>query len=721
MPLGNPFDFGPADQTAEGFAGQSPGFWRDLASFGGNLAAGANQRTASGHLANGADFAGALGAGINATMQQGRENAIARAGLARSNAATAGQVLQNQFYPEVTRAQIDQSKALTAGQVLTNQWMPAINTANLAQSGAQTEGLRLGNREKAIGMPLLEAKTAALLPEWQSMIPGAVHQLESGGRLQPGIVGDGGAANGPMQVHQGALDDVNRATGNNYTLDQVRADPLLGKRVGDTYLQMQAQRFGRPDYALGAYNAGPTAMQNAIATGQGVAGLPPSAQQYVQRGLSMLQQGGGQPQGQQPQEAGRLPTPQEALAMAGQLESHSDQLLQAQNTAKFWQGQGFPATPGSRGYAPPGDPAAIRQRAQQLRSFALAGPEAAAKASAEGQVKPQIDRYGNMYVLGPDNQPKFIGRGSEVKEVFNPKTGNYEWGDVGGIGVGAPGAAGVGAPHGAGGGGEGVVAKPGPGNLEYAKGAADVQKNAIEHDNKIVDEDLSHMLETVLPAKQALYQLRDHVDGADTGAMGDFRATIKNYAQTFFPSVADSLGMDASPAQIFKKLALISAGKQERGDLGARGGFRAIEMYSNANPNLEMQPNANKDMANALLVAHQAHEDYARGAADHFNKNFQEVQDKGTTRNYQSVKKYDTEYAGKFRPELYVSAIDALNGAPYQKWSKGLTAPQMQIVGGILQRVDPNASIDLQGQRVPVSAFKTVIGPSDIMGGQRGR
>lgn len=133
----------------------------------------------------------------------------------------------------------------------------------------------------------------------------AAHQLESGGRMAPGIVGDGGAAAGPMQVHQAALTDVNRAQGTNYTLDQLTADPALGKRVGDAYLaQMQARFPDHPELALAAYNAGPTATQRAVDSGQGIAGLPPSTQAYVAKGIAAAGGGGevapaaaqGQPQ-----------------------------------------------------------------------------------------------------------------------------------------------------------------------------------------------------------------------------------------------------------------------------------------------------------------------------------------------------------------------------------------------------------------------------------------
>jgi hypothetical protein len=172
--------------------------------------------------------------------------------------------------------------------------------------------------------------------------------------------------------------------------------------------------------------------------------------------------------------------------------------------------------------------------------------------------------------------------------------------------------------------------------------------------------------------------------------------------------------------QEFKKIALMGAGKQERGDLGARGGFRAIELYLGANPSLENQPTANRDMANALLVSHQYHADYAQGAADFYHKQLDAVMDPAHPQLYQRVSKYDSAFAGAMKPELYAAAIGAMNGKPYDTWAKGLSGDQLKIVGGILQRTDPSAAVDIKGHPVPVSQFSSVTGPTQIVPGGGG-
>ena len=121
----------------------------------------------------------------------------------------------------------------------------------------------------------------------------AVHQLESSGRMEKGIVnraGGGAGSHGPMQVRSGALADYNKANGTNYSLEDLSNQPEIGKKVGDWYLQTQYDTFGRWDYALGAYHDGPGAMRNAVATGKGVDGLSDAGRSYVRNGMRLIGQ-----------------------------------------------------------------------------------------------------------------------------------------------------------------------------------------------------------------------------------------------------------------------------------------------------------------------------------------------------------------------------------------------------------------------------------------------
>ena len=95
-----------------------------------------------------------------------------------------------------------------------------------------------------------------------------IHMAESSGRMTPGIIGDGGKAAGPMQVHPAALADVNKRLGTNYTHEQMAADPKIGKQVGDNYLSMMLEQTGGDERkAAAAYNAGLGRVKAAEAAG----------------------------------------------------------------------------------------------------------------------------------------------------------------------------------------------------------------------------------------------------------------------------------------------------------------------------------------------------------------------------------------------------------------------------------------------------------------------
>lgn len=98
-----------------------------------------------------------------------------------------------------------------------------------------------------------------------------------------------------------------------------------------------------------------------------------------------------------------------------------------------------------------GDPQMLRQTANTFLQYGLApsqeamkaaaaanvqlqtaGPIAAAQAAARTANTIQSDRFGNMYLGG-----QYLGRGSEVRPVWDPQKGQMVYGDVGGIGIGA--------------------------------------------------------------------------------------------------------------------------------------------------------------------------------------------------------------------------------------------------------------------------------------------
>jgi hypothetical protein len=116
----------------------------------------------------------------------------------------------------------------------------------------------------------------------QNIAAGIIHN-ESGGNVS-NTTGDNGAAFGFTQMHAGALDDVNKALGTNYTTKQL-SDPAnapLAVTVAGRYWNMQRQAFGNDQDATVAYNMGPQATRDWLnKTGGDVSKLPPSVQQYA--------------------------------------------------------------------------------------------------------------------------------------------------------------------------------------------------------------------------------------------------------------------------------------------------------------------------------------------------------------------------------------------------------------------------------------------------------
>lgn len=119
-----------------------------------------------------------------------------------------------------------------------------------------------------------------ILAKWSAEIGAACHAYgirpellaaliahESGG--DPNAVGDGGLAVGLCQMHPNACHDV----GADWT--QMR-DPRASILAGAAYLaRMAAQCGGKEDWALGAFNQGPTVIGRALGYAAKVLALIP--------------------------------------------------------------------------------------------------------------------------------------------------------------------------------------------------------------------------------------------------------------------------------------------------------------------------------------------------------------------------------------------------------------------------------------------------------------
>jgi hypothetical protein len=195
--------------------------------------------------------------------------------------------------------------------------------------------------------------------------------------------------------------------------------------------------------------------------------------------------------------------------------------------------------------------------------------------------------------------------------------------------------------------------------------------------------------------------MRDAFAANPSGAGADAKVNLVNWTQSLFgdgaaTDVAKKLtGVNSvADAQEAAKLALVNAGSQERGTLGARGSLGAIKLYQSANPNIALQPDAIKKISNMQLIAQQADADFAEGAAQHVLANGQKLTN---NQGYEPMLAYDHEWQSSRPSQVYAAAMGALNGDPFEKWSKNLSHDEGKRVVGILTRADPGAAIQWKG------------------------
>ncbi len=194
-------------------------------------------------------------------------------------------------------------------------------------------------------------------------------------------------------------------------------------------------------------------------------------------------------------------------------------------------------------------------------------------------------------------------------------------------------------------------------------------------------------------------EVRNLAAGLPTGAGGERRAALANVVQTYLgDSAADFLKRqgvlpDAAQSQEAAKLMLGQAGTDERSVAGGRGGLGLTQLFQRANPNLDLQPDAIRDISNLKAVTAQAQKDYIDGAVNFVNTQGDQFLHQGQP--YQPLTNYDQQWLGKPNVQTYMAAINAMNGKPFSEWSKNLdtsNSDSVRRVVGIIQRIDPNAA-----------------------------
>ena len=198
-------------------------------------------------------------------------------------------------------------------------------------------------------------------------------------------------------------------------------------------------------------------------------------------------------------------------------------------------------------------------------------------------------------------------------------------------------------------------------------------------------------------------EMQDVLQRFSTGQGTEARTAAANFLQRWLPSAitgwekqsANLSGADA--AQAFSKLALVGAGTQERGVLGARGGYQAIKLFKEANPNIDLQDATNKSILDMQLITNQANQDYTQAAQSHFLDNETKFQ---TTHKYDSLNRFDRDWNAQRNPEVYSAAMGAISGQPSTQWAKGLSDVEYKRALDIVSRANPSAVVNGKSGRI---------------------
>ena len=217
-------------------------------------------------------------------------------------------------------------------------------------------------------------------------------------------------------------------------------------------------------------------------------------------------------------------------------------------------------------------------------------------------------------------------------------------------------------------------------------------------------------------------EMQDVLQRFSTGPGTEGRTAAAAFIQRWLPSEitgwekqsASLSGSDA--AQAFAKLALVGAGTQERGVLGARGGYQAIKLFKEANPNVDLNDATNKSILDMQMISNQANQDYSQSALSHFADNETKF---ARTHQYDSLAQFDRNWNAKRNPQVYAAAMGAISGQPYEQWSKGLEEPEIERALGVVSRANPSAVVSSKSGRIsmqPQGSQTTPAAPASTTG-----
>lgn len=407
--------------------GVSPSTWQNIAALGSGMIAGANQRTADGHLANGTGFAGGFGAGVQNYLNSANQQAQMRSQAAHQQAETQGLNLQNQ---------------------ITGMGIPFMQQRMQFQQQMMSDPRFRQMLMSNMGM----GDASAAAPSGQTDptgYAGAVNAMEGGPQKNPSSSASGYGqlldenktkfAQANPQYFQGAQTPQDVAARFNVPAVGMAATNWLAQQNAPVLSQAGVPVTG-PNLAM-AHRLGPTAAA-AVAQAPDNTPLPAvlvqslgpqEAARVVAANPTLMRQTAG------PYKAQFSNVPAWGGSGGGQgMLAQADRLLQQAGQIDLQKSMGLPTNQ---------DPASLREAARQLRESGLklmtAGPVAGASKAAEANVEMQTagpiagakkaaEANVDLQTAGPIQREKSANSNVDLRpgglsRVVNPTTGQPEW------------------------------------------------------------------------------------------------------------------------------------------------------------------------------------------------------------------------------------------------------------------------------------------------------
>lgn len=212
---------------------------------------------------------------------------------------------------------------------------------------------------------------------------------------------------------------------------------------------------------------------------------------------------------------------------------------------------------------------------------------------------------------------------------------------------------------------------------------------------------------------QKTLEARQAAAGLPTGANFDARAATGNWLKTYMPAAAKAIGVgadgnylpDPGKAAEASKLLMGQAQQAEKA-MGGSGGLGITKMFVDNNPNPNMQGEAIRDMSNLSAVTSVANKDYIQGKIYHITTATRALTAPGGGVNYSPAANFDKAWFSNANALTYFGAVNAMNGKPYDVWSKGLSDADKSRALGVVARIDPMSTVvGRNGLPLAVSKF----------------